>query len=239
MTSTIVNQARRQGVPTGTELDDLLAMSRGLSFILLAAYGMFLTFQLWSKFTSPSPPLPLRATAYTADNQPTHTFSDCPRSSRCTHYPTDLSLITPPSSLGPTGFHRWAAHPPTRPHRPTATVAPCDESGDGPCDPTLRTMLTPPTCLPLHPHHLEYLRRSPRPPPSHTSLTWNDKPNFPFMFDSSPLAGLPIMPRLDNLFDHQSAMSRKSGSCGQWVCSSRWLLLRVLLPNTSFRPSTA
>lgn len=49
MTSTVVNNARRQGVPTGTELDDLLSMSRGLSFILLAAYGMFLTFQLWSK----------------------------------------------------------------------------------------------------------------------------------------------------------------------------------------------
>lgn len=48
MTSTVVNNARRQGVPTGDELDDLLAMSRGLSFILLAAYAMFLTFQLWS-----------------------------------------------------------------------------------------------------------------------------------------------------------------------------------------------
>jgi len=48
MTTTVVNNARRQGVPTGTELDDLLAMSRGLSFILLAAYGMFLTFQLWT-----------------------------------------------------------------------------------------------------------------------------------------------------------------------------------------------
>jgi Ca2+:H+ antiporter len=49
MTSTVVNNARRQGVPTGPELDDLLSMSRGLSFILLAAYGMFLTFQLWSR----------------------------------------------------------------------------------------------------------------------------------------------------------------------------------------------
>jgi Ca2+:H+ antiporter len=54
MTSTVVNNARRQGVPTGSELDDLLAMSRGLSFILLAAYGMFLTFQLWSKSLSSS-----------------------------------------------------------------------------------------------------------------------------------------------------------------------------------------
>jgi Ca2+:H+ antiporter len=52
MTSTVVNNARRQGVPTGPELDDLLSMSRGLSFILLAAYGMFLTFQLWSRSLS-------------------------------------------------------------------------------------------------------------------------------------------------------------------------------------------
>lgn len=51
MTSQVVNTARRQGAPEGEELRNLLAMSRGLSFMLLAAYAMFLTFQLWSKST--------------------------------------------------------------------------------------------------------------------------------------------------------------------------------------------
>jgi len=37
------------GVPQGEELDNLLKMSRGLSFILLLVYGMFLCFQLWSE----------------------------------------------------------------------------------------------------------------------------------------------------------------------------------------------
>lgn len=35
--------------PTGIELQNLLIISRGLSFILLACYAMFLTFQLYSK----------------------------------------------------------------------------------------------------------------------------------------------------------------------------------------------
>ena len=35
--------------PEGVELDNLLAISRGLSIILLVMYGMFLTFQLYSK----------------------------------------------------------------------------------------------------------------------------------------------------------------------------------------------
>lgn len=35
--------------PTGRELQDLLQMSRGIAFILLAVYAIFLTFQLYSK----------------------------------------------------------------------------------------------------------------------------------------------------------------------------------------------
>lgn len=35
--------------PTGEELQDLLKMSRGISFILLACYAMFLMFQLYSE----------------------------------------------------------------------------------------------------------------------------------------------------------------------------------------------
>jgi Ca2+:H+ antiporter len=39
------------GSPPGeNEMGDLLKMSRGISFILLAIYAMFLTFQLYSKF---------------------------------------------------------------------------------------------------------------------------------------------------------------------------------------------
>ena len=34
--------------PMGPELDTLLKLSRGLSFILLVVYAMFLTFQLYS-----------------------------------------------------------------------------------------------------------------------------------------------------------------------------------------------
>ncbi|WVN90963.1 calcium/proton exchanger [Cryptococcus depauperatus CBS 7841] len=47
-TSDIVSSARSGGSPEGEELENLLKMSRGLSFILLAVYGMFLTFQLYT-----------------------------------------------------------------------------------------------------------------------------------------------------------------------------------------------
>jgi Ca2+:H+ antiporter len=49
-TQAIVDQTRNPyiDVPSGEELDALLKMSRGLSFILLAVYGMFLTFQLYT-----------------------------------------------------------------------------------------------------------------------------------------------------------------------------------------------
>lgn len=57
MTSEVINTARRQGVPEGEELKNLLAMSRGLSFLLLATYGMFLTFQLYSRSNRPNPHL--------------------------------------------------------------------------------------------------------------------------------------------------------------------------------------
>lgn len=39
--------------PTGVELENLLKISRGLSFILLACYAMFLTFQLYSESDIP------------------------------------------------------------------------------------------------------------------------------------------------------------------------------------------
>jgi hypothetical protein len=123
MTSTVVNNARRQGVPTGPELDDLLSMSRGLSFILLAAYGMFLTFQLWSKY-----PMILITCA---NNQPTRTCSDCQRPSRCILYPTDRRLTTLPSSLDPTGSHRWEARLAAPRPRQTATPDPCADFDDG------------------------------------------------------------------------------------------------------------
>jgi hypothetical protein len=124
MTSTVVNNARRQGVPTGPELDDLLSMSRGLSFILLAAYGMFLTFQLWSRSLS----LPLRY----ANDQPTRTCFDCPRPSRCTLYLMDRRLTTLPSFPDPTGFHRWEARPAAPRPRQTAIPDPCADFVDGP-----------------------------------------------------------------------------------------------------------
>ncbi|KAK8845503.1 calcium/proton exchanger [Kwoniella newhampshirensis] len=48
-TSEIVNSTRNGAFqPEGEELANLLKMSRGLSFILLAVYGMFLTFQLYT-----------------------------------------------------------------------------------------------------------------------------------------------------------------------------------------------
>jgi Ca2+:H+ antiporter len=50
-TMDVVSQTVRNNgiVPYGEELDDLLAMSRGLSFMLLLVYAMFLCFQLWSE----------------------------------------------------------------------------------------------------------------------------------------------------------------------------------------------
>jgi Ca2+:H+ antiporter len=36
--------------PEGEELQNILKMSRGLSFILLAVYAAFLCFQLWSEW---------------------------------------------------------------------------------------------------------------------------------------------------------------------------------------------
>ncbi|WWD22456.1 calcium/proton exchanger [Kwoniella shandongensis] len=48
-TSEIVNSTRNGALqPEGEELNNLLKMSRGLSFILLAVYAMFLTFQLYT-----------------------------------------------------------------------------------------------------------------------------------------------------------------------------------------------
>jgi Ca2+:H+ antiporter len=49
-TSEVVAQTRNPyaEAPEGEELQNLLQMSRGLSFILLAVYAMFLTFQLWT-----------------------------------------------------------------------------------------------------------------------------------------------------------------------------------------------
>ncbi|WVW81909.1 calcium/proton exchanger [Kwoniella bestiolae CBS 10118] len=44
----VVNDTRSGLQPEGVELQNLLKMSRGLSFILLAVYGMFLTFQLYT-----------------------------------------------------------------------------------------------------------------------------------------------------------------------------------------------
>lgn len=51
-TSDVVSSTRAGSQPEGAELDSLLKMSRGLSFILLAVYAMFLTFQLYSEFLS-------------------------------------------------------------------------------------------------------------------------------------------------------------------------------------------
>lgn len=48
-TSDIVSSTRAGSQPEGEELENLLKMSRGLSFILLAVYAMFLTFQLYSE----------------------------------------------------------------------------------------------------------------------------------------------------------------------------------------------
>ena len=48
-TMSVVNSARySSSEPEGEELTNLLKMSRGLSFILLAVYAMFLMFQLWT-----------------------------------------------------------------------------------------------------------------------------------------------------------------------------------------------
>lgn len=49
-TQDIVSQTIRPGsaTPEGPELDNLLKMSRGLAFILLSVYGVFLMFQLWT-----------------------------------------------------------------------------------------------------------------------------------------------------------------------------------------------
>ncbi|OWT40707.1 calcium/proton exchanger [Cryptococcus neoformans Bt1] len=47
-TSDVVSSARAGSQPEGEELNNLLKMSRGLSFILLAVYAMFLTFQLYT-----------------------------------------------------------------------------------------------------------------------------------------------------------------------------------------------
>lgn len=49
-TSDVVDAVRSttRQAPIGQELDNLLKMSRGLSFILLSVYGMFLTFQLYT-----------------------------------------------------------------------------------------------------------------------------------------------------------------------------------------------
>ncbi|WVQ62580.1 calcium/proton exchanger [Kwoniella botswanensis] len=44
----VVTDTRSGLQPEGEELQNLLKMSRGLSFILLAVYGMFLTFQLYT-----------------------------------------------------------------------------------------------------------------------------------------------------------------------------------------------
>ncbi|WRT63738.1 calcium/proton exchanger [Kwoniella shivajii] len=44
----VVSNTRAGNQPEGEELENLLKMSRGLSFILLAVYGMFLTFQLYT-----------------------------------------------------------------------------------------------------------------------------------------------------------------------------------------------
>lgn len=48
-TTDVTSGIRYGNVIEGAELDALLKMSRGLSFILLAVYAMFLCFQLWSK----------------------------------------------------------------------------------------------------------------------------------------------------------------------------------------------
>ncbi|ODO01987.1 calcium/proton exchanger [Cryptococcus wingfieldii CBS 7118] len=47
-TSSVVSDARSGTQPEGEELENLLTMSRGLSFILLAVYAMFLVFQLYT-----------------------------------------------------------------------------------------------------------------------------------------------------------------------------------------------
>ncbi|WWC85887.1 calcium/proton exchanger [Kwoniella dendrophila CBS 6074] len=44
----VISDTRSGLQPEGEELSNLLQMSRGLSFILLAVYGMFLTFQLYT-----------------------------------------------------------------------------------------------------------------------------------------------------------------------------------------------
>lgn len=103
MTSQVVNTARRQGVPEGEELKNLLAMSRGLSFMLLAAYAMFLTFQLWSEYT----PLysfrliPVHITNHCSPRIPVQTAKDqaSPPTPGRTYACTRLCL--PPTQLGP------------------------------------------------------------------------------------------------------------------------------------------
>jgi hypothetical protein len=59
-TQDLVIATRAGSAPEGVELQNLLKMSRGLSFILLAVYAAFLCFQLYSGFGS-SPSDPLRA----------------------------------------------------------------------------------------------------------------------------------------------------------------------------------
>jgi Ca2+:H+ antiporter len=47
-TQELVSATRAGSAPEGVELQNLLKMSRGLSFILLAVYAAFLCFQLYS-----------------------------------------------------------------------------------------------------------------------------------------------------------------------------------------------
>jgi Ca2+:H+ antiporter len=66
-TLAVVDQEiHRIDVPEGLELAALLQMSRGLSFILLAVYAMFLCFQLWSEWP-PSAQSPVQSRESWAD----------------------------------------------------------------------------------------------------------------------------------------------------------------------------
>lgn len=54
-TQELVSATRAGSAPEGVELQNLLRMSRGLSFILLAVYAAFLCFQLYSGSGSSDP----------------------------------------------------------------------------------------------------------------------------------------------------------------------------------------
>ena len=152
-------------------------------------------------------------------SQPTHTCSDCQRSSRSTLYPTDLCPPMARSSPDPTGYHRSIARQVL--HQPLPTRTPVqvvfDDFDDGPSGPPPRTRPRQPISQ-RHLLHLEYPLLSPRRPLSRTYSISNDKPSSHLMSDSSKLLDLRITKLLDNSSDHLRERNLKSDFSGHSVC---------------------